>query len=570
MFPPSRVPLASPGHQPVHDPSTEPAGPRYGSVWSHTVDLPRYPSLERDARADVVIVGAGIAGLSAAYLVARTGRSVIVVDDGAIGGGMTKVTTAHLSCVIDDRYAEIERLHGEEHARLAAQSHRAAIDRIEETVRDEVIDCGFARVDGYLFLSPEDSPSLLDEELAAARRALIDAERLARAPLDAFDTGPCLRFPRQGQLHPLKYVVGLAQAIERHGGRIHSGTHVQDIGGGSHARVVAGRHTISADAVIVATNTPINNRLAVHTKQAPYMTYVIGALVPRGSVPQALYWDTQDPYHYVRLQSLETGEWAGRDLLIVGGEDHKSGQADDTDQRHRRLEHWTRPRFPMVERVVYRWAGQVMETIDGLAFIGRNPGLRDNNVYVVTGDSGMGMTHGTIAGMLLTDLITGTANPWEPVYDPSRKPLRAAAEFTKEVLNMAVQYADWVTPGDAVDLDTIQPDSGAVLRQGFRKVAVYRDERGAVHERSAVCPHLGCIVDWNPTEKTWDCPCHGSRFDRFGTVINGPANVNLRPLDGRERRERRSDVAPYATPQGAQSLRRPPDTGRRRRRRVRS
>ncbi|MDP3909204.1 MAG: FAD-dependent oxidoreductase [Gemmatimonadales bacterium] len=523
------------------DPSAEPGAPRYGSVWSDTVDLPMYPPLERDARADVVIVGAGIAGMSAAYHLARTGRSVIVLDDGAVGGGMTKVTTAHLTCVIDDRYAEMERLHGEETARLAAQSHRAAINRIEDIVRTEAIECEFERVDGYLFLSPDEDLGLLDDELAAARRALIEVDRLARAPIEAFDTGPCLRFPAQGQFHPLQYLAGLARAIERDGGVIHCGTHVDAIDGGTHAKVVAGRYTVSAGAVIVATNTPINNRVALHTKQSPYMTYVIGAVIPRGAVPTALYWDTHDPYHYVRLEPLESGAYAGRDLLIVGGEDHKSGQANDTDQRHRRLERWTRERFPMLERVAYRWAGQVMETIDGLAFIGRNPGLADN-VYVVTGDSGQGMTHGTIAGMLLTDLIAKTDNAWAPVYHPSRKTLRAANEFTKKALNMAAQYADWVTPGDPVALDDIRPDMGAVLRQGMHKVAVYRDARGAIHERSAVCPHLGCIVNWNPTEKTWDCPCHGSRFDRYGTVINGPANVNLRRLDRRERHERRRRV----------------------------
>jgi glycine/D-amino acid oxidase-like deaminating enzyme/nitrite reductase/ring-hydroxylating ferredoxin subunit len=498
---------------------------RYGSVWTATTPLLSFPRLDRDARADVVVVGAGIAGMSTAYLLARMGRSVIVLDDGPVGGGMTKVTTAHLTCVIDDRYSEMERLHGEEHARLAAQSHRAAIDRIEQTIQAEGIDCEFARVDGYLFLSPTEDVALLDDELAAAQRAGIEVERLDRAPLD-FDTGPCLRFPNQARFHPLKYLAGLARAIRRDGGRIHCDTHVDDITGGAHAHVTAGHYTVSAGAVVVATNTPVNNRVVLHTKQAPYMTYVIGALVPSGSVHDGLYWDTHDPYHYIRLHTLDGDEYAGRDLLIVGGEDHKSGQADDTDQRHRRLERWARERFPSIDQVAFRWAGQVMETIDGLAFIGKNPGLHDN-VFVVTGDSGQGMTHGTIAGMLITDLIAGVPNAWTAVYDPSRMTLRAAGEFTKEALNMAVQYADWVTPGDAVSVDDIRPDSGAVLRQGLRKVAVYRDERGAIHERSAVCPHLGCIVDWNDAEKTWDCPCHGSRFDARGQVINGPANGGL-------------------------------------------
>jgi glycine/D-amino acid oxidase-like deaminating enzyme/nitrite reductase/ring-hydroxylating ferredoxin subunit len=493
------------------------------SVWAATVERPAYPPLAEDLHTDVCVVGAGIAGLTTAYLLTREGRSVVVLDDGPVGGGMTEVTTAHLANALDDRYVEIERLHGEEGSRLAAESHSAAIDRIEDNVRTEGIDCDFTRLDGYLFLRPGDEEELLDRELAAARRAgLQGVEKIGRAPLASFDTGPCLRFPNQGQFHPLKYLSGLARAIERAGGKIFTNTHAGRIEGGEPARIEAGGHVVTAAAVVVATNTPVNDLLVLHTKQAPYMTYVIGARVPRGAVTKALYWDTEDPYHYVRLQPMD-GE---HDLLIVGGEDHKTGQADNPRERHVRLEDWARVRFPMMGPVDFTWAGQVMETIDGLAFIGRNA-LDKDNVFVVTGDSGMGMTHGTIAGILLTDLILGRENPWATLYDPSRKTLRAAGEYAKETLNMAAQYTDWVTGGDVASTDEIARDSGAVLRRGLTKVAVYRDEDGVLHERSAVCTHLGCIVRWNESEKTWDCPCHGSRFDKLGKVINGPANRDL-------------------------------------------
>jgi nitrite reductase/ring-hydroxylating ferredoxin subunit len=214
------------------------------------------------------------------------------------------------------------------------------------------------------------------------------------------------------------------------------------------------------------------------------------------------------------------------DLLIIGGEDHKTGQAQDGEQRFARLEAWARERFPMLQGIEFRWSGQVMETVDGLAFIGRNP-LDAPNVFIATGDSGMGMTHGTIAGLLLTELIQGRPHRWAPLYDPSRKPLRAARELLKEDLNMALQYMDWVTPGELGSVEQVRPDSGAILRRGLTKVAVYRDAQSKLHERSAVCPHLGCIVRWNESEKTWDCPCHGSRFDQFGQVMNGPANRDL-------------------------------------------
>lgn len=242
---------------------------------------------------------------------------------------------------------------------------------------------------------------------------------------------------------------------------------------------------------------------------------------------RALYWDTLDPYHYVRLQPMKDGG-GEYDLLLVGGEDHKTGQASNTEERHASLEEWARERFPAMQRVEFTWAGQVMEAMDGLAFIGRNP-LDKDNVFIVTGDSGMGMTHGTIAGILLTDLISGKENPWAKLYDPSRKTIRAAGEFVKENLNVAAQYADWVTGGDVSSADEIAKDDGAILRRGLTKLAVFRDDKGTLHECSAVCPHLGCIVAWNSSEKTWDCPCHGSRFDKLGKVIVGPANTDLTP-----------------------------------------
>jgi glycine/D-amino acid oxidase-like deaminating enzyme/nitrite reductase/ring-hydroxylating ferredoxin subunit len=435
---------------------------------------------------------------------------------------MTGVTTAHLTCALDVRYTEIERIHGEHYARLAARSHQAAINRIETIVGNESIDCGFERVSGFLFRAPEDEEEVLKDELAALHRAGIgDAAMIERAPLPGFDTGPCIAIPAQAQFHPLRYLAGLARAVRRDGGEIYNGTHADSVEGGAAARIRAGRHTIVSDAVVVATNTPINDLVAIHTKQAPYMSYVIAARIDAGSVPAGLYWDTADDYHYARLHRLH-----GREYLIVGGEDHKSGQADDTAERHGRLEAWARQRFPAMGSVEFAWAGQVMESIDGLAFIGKNP-LDEDNVYVVTGDSGAGMTHGTIAGILLTDLILGRKNSWQKIYDPARKPVRAAATFLKETANMAAQFGDWLKPGEVPAADEIAKGSGALLRDGRRMIAAYRDTKGELHEMSAVCNHLGCIVHWNAAETTWDCPCHGSRFDKLGKVINGPANQDL-------------------------------------------
>jgi glycine/D-amino acid oxidase-like deaminating enzyme/nitrite reductase/ring-hydroxylating ferredoxin subunit len=496
------------------------------SVWMETAAAPSRPALATDMTADVCIVGAGIAGLTTAYLLANEGRSVVVVDDGPIGGGETSRTTAHLVNALDDRYFEIEGMHGEKGARLAAESHTAAIDRIEAIVDREEIDCEFERLDGYLFVPPGESTEVLDKELDATHRAgLIEVERVERAPLEGFDTGNSLRFPRQAQFHPLKYLNALARSIEKKGGRIFNKTHVEEFKDGTPSQVTTDQGlVVSAGAIVVATNTPVNDWVAIHTKQAAYRTFVIGLRVPKGSVTRALYWDTPDPYHYVRLQNAGTDE-----VLIVGGEDHKTGQADDADARFARLEVWTRERFLTAGEVEFRWSGQVMEPIDSLAFIGRNPG--DKNIYVVTGDSGNGMTHGTIAGILLTDLIQERENAWETLYDPSRVSFRAAKEFAKENLNVVAQYGDYATGGDVDNVREIAAGAGALITQGLKKVAVYRDSHGGLHRCSAICPHLGCIVDWNSTEKTWDCPCHGSRFDPYGKVLNGPAISALGPAD---------------------------------------
>jgi glycine/D-amino acid oxidase-like deaminating enzyme/nitrite reductase/ring-hydroxylating ferredoxin subunit len=486
--------------------------------------VPDTLALTADARCDVCIVGAGIAGMTTAYLLAKKGKSVLVVDDGAIGSGMTSRTTAHLMTAIDDRYYEIERLHGREGARLAAQSHSAAVEAIEAIARHEEIECDLERLDGYLFLPPGgDADELLREYEAAVRAGIEGLHWADRAPMDAFETGACLRFSRQGQFHPLKYLAGLAHAILRMGGRICRG-HVQEVKGGAPPTVrLAGGERIDCHSVVVATNVPISDKLALHTKQAPYLTYAVAARVPRGSVEKALFWDTLRPYHYVRLKD-PAGE-----VLIVGGEDHKTGQADDSETRFARLELWMRERFPMAREVLHRWTGQVMEPVDSLAYIGRDPA--DENVYVATGDSGMGMTHGTIAGILITDLIHGAEVPWAELYDPKRKNLRALATYAKENANVAWQYTDWLKPGELDSPEQIAAGRGAILRRGVHKIAAYRDAQGELHERSAKCTHLGCIVHWNHADNSWDCPCHGSRFDAFGHVIGGPAVSDLAPLE---------------------------------------
>jgi len=497
------------------------------SSWYTGLEVPRFSAVRASTRTDVCVVGAGIAGLTTAYFLLREGLKVIVLDEGPIGGGQTGRTSAHLASAIDDRFIEIEKSHGTEGSRLAYESHAAAIDVIERIAADEKIKCDFLRVDAFLTAAPHDDPDLLDREFEAAKRAgFAEVELLAAGGLG---NQSCIRFGNQAQFQPMKYLVGLAAAVKRLDGRIHTGRRVIDVQGidpktGKAGKVsIDGGVRVTADHIVVATNTPspINDWFGIYTKQASYRSYVIAAAIPHGSVPLALYWDTGDPYHYVRVQPQRSGK---NDLLLIGGEDHKTGQFPENAATFLRLETWVRQFFPMIGRIRFRWSGQVQEPADGLAFIGR--ALTDKEeVFVITGDSGMGLTHGTLGGILITDLIQKRSNPWEKIYDPSRKILNA--EFVRENANTLAQYTDLLTGGDVAAIDEIPKGAGAVMRDGLKKLAVYRDPAGKIHRHSAVCTHLQCIVQWNPVEKTWDCPCHGSRFDPLGKVIMGPAIDDL-------------------------------------------
>lgn len=503
------------------------------SFWVDSVEPIRYQPLDRDQQTDVVVVGAGISGLSVAYNLARSGKKVIVLEDGYVGSGETGRTTAHLSNALDDRYSEIERYHGADGARLAAESHTEAIHFIEQTVQREQIDCDFERLDGYLFLHPTDEPATLTEELKATQKAGLQTELLAGVPGLAKDEGACLHFPGQAQFHPLKYLKGLAEAFIRLGGEIYTETRVTEV---SKNGVQANGHTVTATDVVVATNSPINDRVTMHTKQWPYRSYVVGVKIPKGAVKAALWWDTGDleskwvsePYTYVRLQPMDEQY----DLIICGGHDHKTGQADDEgiseQDRYQTLIDWVRVHFPLASDVAYRWSGQVLEPLDALAFIGKNPG--DDHIYIVTGDSGNGMTHGTIAGLLITDLIHGRPNPWARLYDPGRINLKTTGDYLKEAGNFTKQVTDFFTKSELTTADELPRGEGAILGLGIGKVAAYRDNQGALHTHSAICPHLGCVVHWNADEKSFDCPCHGSRFTGEGVVINGPALTNLKEV----------------------------------------
>jgi glycine/D-amino acid oxidase-like deaminating enzyme/nitrite reductase/ring-hydroxylating ferredoxin subunit len=495
---------------------------RTKSIWMDT-PVAEAPQLDGDKTADVVVIGSGIAGLSTAYELMCRGRSVIVLDRGRIGSGMTARTTAHLASALDDHYADLIAARGLDAARIVYQSQAAAINRIETIHANEGIACDFRRLDGYLMLAPGTPASELDDELAACDKAGIPVTDV-REPttLHAKSLVRSLRFPDQARFHPLKYLAGLARVLGQRGARLFANTAVESaLEEKNGVTVKTDRGTVRAADVVFATNSPIGGSVTIHTKQAPYRTYAVAATLPRGNLQDALYWDTLDPYHYVRLQPQSDHQ----DLVIIGGEDHKSGTADNADARFAALESWARERLPDMGSITHRWSGQVMEPADYVGFVGRNGG--DQHRYIATGDSGQGITNGVIASLLISNLIADGSSPWAEVYDPARMITKNIREFLSENMTVLKSFGEYLTPGELSSIRSLKPGEGGLFRSGLKKVAVCRDQKGQFHTRSATCTHMGCIVRWNSLEQCWDCPCHGSQFAPDGAPLNGPAVAPL-------------------------------------------
>ena len=493
------------------------------SFWQVDAPLPPFAALAGDASADVLVVGGGIAGVTAGLLLQRAGKRVILIEARRIGGGETGHTTAHLTELIDARYHTLESKFGRDGARRAGESARASIAQIEALVAELEIACGFERVPEYLYAETEAQRRELERELASLQRAGVSASWVDRLPLPIAVTG-ALRLERQGRFHPLAYLRALLARFVGAGGVVHEDTRMLAVEDGAPCRVRCERGAISAADVLVLTNAPVSDRIALHPKLAAYRSYALAAPL-REPFPAANFSDMQEPYHYVRAHESGAGSW-----LIVGGEDHKTGKEQDTRQRFERLERYATAHFP-IGPVAQRWSGQIIEPADGLPLIGHDAGAE--HVYVATGFSGTGMTFGTLAAMILSDALLGRANPWASLYEATRfKPLAQGLNVLREGSDFpAALVRDRFTGGEVDGVERVAKGEGQLVRAHGKTLAVYRDERGDVHACSAVCTHLGCHVHWNRAERSWDCPCHGSRFDVDGSVLNGPAT---KPLERRE------------------------------------
>jgi glycine/D-amino acid oxidase-like deaminating enzyme/nitrite reductase/ring-hydroxylating ferredoxin subunit len=494
------------------------------SVWIDTTPTTDYPRLSGDLAVDVAVLGGGIAGLTTAHVLAERGVRVAVIEARRIVTGATGNTTAKVTSQHNLIYDALVRDRGEEAARLYGEANQAGLRFMERLVRDRGIDCDWKSADAYVFTEHEAKREAIEKEAQTAERLGLPAEITSHTDLP-FRVATAVRFRDQARFHPRKYLLALAAGLDRAGVAIHEETPALEVREGSPCEVRTERGTVKADRVVVATHQPFGMRGLYFARMWLKRSYAIAVRL-QGPVPQGMYISTDEDFRSLRPQPV-----AGRDLLIVGGSPHRPGQADDTTALVRHVEAWARERF-LVESVEYRWATQDNVTHDRVPYVGSLAG-HGKRVYVATGFCGWGMTNGTVAGLLLGDLLTDRESPWKDLYDPGRDAIKTrVGGLTKDavvgVRDLSGHYGD---EKKVDDLASLRPGEGAIVRRGLEPLAVHRDDAGALHCVSAVCTHLQCIVRWNDAERSWDCPCHGSRFDADGRVVQGPAAYPLDAAD---------------------------------------
>lgn len=492
------------------------------SLWIDTAEPARYAALpDGGVDVDVAVIGGGIAGLTTAYLLKRAGKKVAVIEARRILHGETGRTTAFVTALQDVPFRTIASKFGREGARRMASAGMQAIELIEQHVRSLGISCDFERLPAYVYAKERSELAELGVEALAAREAGLDAELVKEVPLP-FPVAGAMRVMSQARFHPVKYLMPLAERIVGEGSYIFEDTRAVNVHDGAPCLVETNHGTVRAGAVVGCTDAVTLNRFFLQTKLAPYRTYAIAARCE--AELDGLFFDLADPYHYIRTHPDPEGP-----LLIVGGEDHRVGNEHETDRHHAELEAFMRAHFEAKE-IEYTWSGQIEEPVDGLPYIGRNS--LSSNVYVATGFSGNGMVNATIAAMILSDAVLGRESAYGAMLSATRlKPLASAKSFLVENAEFPARMVTDRLPAKARSVDAVERGEGKLVAVKGKKVAVYRDEAGALHTLSAACPHLGCHVQWNVEGKSWDCPCHGSRFDATGEVLHGPSTKGLAAVE---------------------------------------
>lgn len=494
--------------------------------WAEADSGGTFPPLASDLEVDVAVVGGGITGLTTAYLLAGAGIRVALFERDRCFRADTGHTTAHLTMVTDTPLSDLVSRIGRDHARAVWDAGLAAIAQIDDIARAHRIDARLCWIDAFLCApfarsSDDNARADLRDEAELADALGFDAELVDAAPVV---NAPAVRFASQARFDPRRYLRGVAEAVVSLGGQVFESSAAAEFSESPNRFEVNG-HTVRFDRLVMATHNPLAGLSGAlgaairQTKLALYTSYAVAGRVPSGTVPDALWWDTADPYRYLRVDRR-----GDHDIVIFGGEDHKTGQRDDTAAGYERLEQQLRALVPDVA-LTHRWSGQVIETHDGLPYIGET----SNGQYIATGFSGNGMTFGTLAAMIISDDILGRRNPWAGLFAPDRSALRHGLwDYLKE--NSDYPYymiRDRFAGRASKSLRAVPRGEGRIVDHNGKRVAAYRDDDGRMVLRSAICTHMGCTVAWNPAERTWDCPCHGSRFQPTGDVISGPAETPL-------------------------------------------
>jgi glycine/D-amino acid oxidase-like deaminating enzyme/nitrite reductase/ring-hydroxylating ferredoxin subunit len=497
-------------------------------VWIDSAPIRKFPNLQSNINADVLVVGAGITGVTTAYLLKKAGSTVALIERERVASIDTGHTTAHLTYVTDVQLHELAENFSEDHAQAAWDAGAAAIDEIETIVGKEEIECEFKRVPAFLHVRTDrfskTEASSLKKEADIAAKLGFDAAYLKSIP---YFNLPGVRLANQAKFHPRKYLRSLVERIPGDGSHIFEKSAAAEFDA-KKRRVKVNGYWISFDRVVMATNNPlvglasVTSATLLQTKLSLYTSYALGARVPSDTLPEALFWDTRDPYDYLRVDRHH-----GFDYIVYGGEDHKTGQSKSTTKPYARLLARLK-KIVAKAKIDHRWSGQVICTPDGLPYIGENT----ERQFVATGYCGNGITFGTVAAMMARDWATGRKNPWADLFGVNRKKLKGAAwNYLRE--NKDYPYyliKDRLARAEADSVRELKPGDGMIVGSRGKKIAAFRDRNGSIHRLSPVCTHLGCLVRWNPSELTWDCPCHGSRFKPTGEVIAGPAEEPLTPI----------------------------------------
>ena len=491
------------------------------SLWVADTSDARYGPLGAGARetADVAVVGAGITGLTAALLLQRGGARVVLLEAGRVCSGVTAYTTGKVSTLHGLTYGTIREKHGLATARAYAEAQRAGFTQVAALVDELDIDCGWERRPNVTYTTDEKTLRKVEREVEVARELGLPASFTTETELP-IDVLGAVRFEEQAQFHARRYGLALAEAFVAAGGQIFDEGRVVDVDTSEGRCTVEGGGTVTAEHVVLATHLPFLDRGGLFARAYPHRSYLMA------------FETGSEALHGMYLGKGSTG-WTlrsaeGGRYLLVGGQGHKTGHEPDTPARYATIERWAQEHFG-VGPAAYRWSAHDYTSADDLPFVGKLP-LGGGRVWTATGYNKWGMTNGTAAAVAIRDAIEGRPNDWAERFDPARLEVTAAAPtFVKENVDVAVRFVcDRIDHLSGVASEALEPGEGAVAEVDGERVGAYRDEDGGLHAVSLVCTHLGCHVTWNPAERSWDCPCHGSRFDVDGGILHGPAT---RPLD---------------------------------------